>query len=151
MSSSAFAYLFVDGYCLGGVDQRKLVTATSEGYRARELGFAYYTDKLRVSGSVYFHDRGVRPALSERAVCEKKLHGLPVNPHTRSYGHCLVLRSSQLLDALKSLHDVVAVETGRVFVFVYKGVMNVCGRARPFRVRELSIWGCSGVRASTTS
>ena len=106
MSSSAFAYLFVDGNCLGGVDWRKLVTATSEGYRARELGFAYYTDKLRVSGSVYFHDRGVRPALSERDPSVrfvKKLHGLPVNPHTRSYGHCLVLRSSQLLDELKSL------------------------------------------------
>ena len=78
----------------------------------------------------------------------KKLHGLPVNPHTRSYGHCLVLRSSQLLDALKSLHDVVAVETGRVVVFVYKGG-NEClwagAAVSGARIIDLGLLGCPRV------
>ena len=147
---AAFLFIDVDGYCAGGIDQREIVSRVADGYRARELGWAYYAAGSGAAGSLYFRDRAVPPLatpgreqssalvsssprpyprLRDPAILyAQRLHGLPIAPGEEAYGETdsvldseIVLCSSQLLEAFRLLHDAVARATGLPVVFVHKG------------------------------
>jgi len=123
----AFLFIDVDGYCAGGVDQRRVVSPGADGYRARELGWAYYTTDGHASGGVYFRDENVPPLASGRKGYDPcvsythRLHGLPVDPGAHDFAGEVVMCASRLLEAIRAVHDAVAHVTGSEVVFVHKG------------------------------
>jgi hypothetical protein len=123
-AQQAYVFLFVDvdGYCTGGIDQRLIITPRADGYRARELGWAYYTAHEHATGSVYFYD-GAGPGLAADAGVARvrRLHGLPVSPAAGAYGEEPALCSTRLLEAFRIVHDAAAWATGRPVVVVHKG------------------------------
>jgi hypothetical protein len=126
-SAPVFLFVDVDGYCAGGLDQRVVVSPQADGYRARELGWAYYTAQDHATGSIYFRDERVPElrgsSLAGDASFERvhQMHGLPVRPGPRAYSGEAVLCSSRLLEAFRIVHDAAALATGRPVVIVHKG------------------------------
>lgn len=153
LSESAFLFVDVDGYCAGGVDQRTIVSAGADGYRARELGWAYYTAGDHGAGSIYFRDEHGRGALSGAdpgVAYVRRLHGLPVAPGPRAFRGEVTMCASRLLDALRAVHDAVAAATGLPVVIVHKGGNEGvwAGRALPgVAVIDLGLHGCPRVDA----
>jgi hypothetical protein len=120
----AFLFIDVDGYCVGGVDQRKIVSARAEGYRARELGWAFFADSVCHSGSIYFFDMAIGPIRADdKGVQHVRLHvhGLPINPSRETFGGEIVSCSARLLDTIRALYDVFAGATQCPVVIVHKG------------------------------
>jgi hypothetical protein len=118
----------VDGYCNGRVDQRRVVSATADGYRARELGWACLCGTAQgdiiVGGSVYFCDEGVAVPLDEKDPSipfARRLHGLPTRPDRARFPGEKVMCASRLLGAIQDLHRLAAERTGRRVVVVHKG------------------------------
>jgi len=153
LSESAFLFVDVDGYCAGGVDQRTIVSAGADGYRARELGWAFYTATDHAAGSVYFRDEHGRAALSgadPSVAIVRRLHGLPVAPGRGAFRGEVTMCASRLLDALVAVHDAVATATGLPVVLVHKGGNEGvwAGRALPgVAVIDLGLHGCPRVDA----
>ena len=123
----AFLFVDVDGYCASGVDQRVIVSPAADGYRARELGWAYYVADDHASGSIYFRDVHVPPfAVGQRGydagvLHAHRIHGLPIEPGALNFAGEIVMCSSRLLEAIRVVHDAVAHVTGAKIVFVHKG------------------------------
>jgi hypothetical protein len=124
-ASEGFAFLLidVDGYCVGGVDQRTIVSAHREGYRARELGWAFYGETHSGAGSIYFRDSHAPPLQHSDAGIQyvHHLHGLPISPGADTYPGELVTCSSRLLETIRVLHEVVAAASQQPVVIVHKG------------------------------
>lgn len=119
----AFLFVDVDGYCTGGIDQRQIVSPDADGYRAREMGWAFFTEQAHASGSIYFRDAFVAPLASADpgVVFVRRMHGLPTHPTAEDFDDELVLCSSRLLDAFRAIHGAVAAVTGLPVVVVHKG------------------------------
>ena len=133
MSDKVYLLIDVDGYCVSGCNQRSIVTPTAEGYRARELGWAYYHEGGSAAGSIYLADDAELPTfpISDASIVyTQRLHGLPVN---LSYAECIssqaatdhvFARSTDLLSVIRILRDTVAAQTGRKHsdvIIVHKG------------------------------
>jgi hypothetical protein len=117
-----FLFIDVDGYCAGGVDQRTILGPGREGYRARELGWAYYSAAQHEGGSIYFYDEETPLDLRDPSIPYTwGLHALAVRPKESDYAGETVLPSSGLLVALEILHRSVWETAGRPVVFVHKG------------------------------
>jgi hypothetical protein len=124
MMQPSYAYLFldVDGYCTGGIDQRRIVSQAADGYRARELGWASYTADAHAAGSIYFYDASAPPLTTDAGVRHvHRLHGLPIWPEAGAYPGETVLCSTRLLEAFRAIHDAVAAATRLPVVIVHKG------------------------------
>jgi hypothetical protein len=125
MTSAGCAFLFidVDGYCVGGVDQRAIVSAHREGYRARELGWAFYGSRRSGTGSIYFRDLLVSPIQASDPGVQyvRHMHGLPVSPEADAYQGEIVTCSSRLLEAIRVLYEVVSTAVEQPLVIVHKG------------------------------
>ena len=155
MTSTEFVFLFVvvDGYCAGGIDQRTVVSAESDGYRARELGWAYYTGDDHGTGSVYFRDEHGHRALGAAdpgVSYVRGLHGLPVAPGPGDFRGEVTMCASRLLDALRVVHDAVAAATGLPVVIVHKGGNEGVWASRVLpgvAVIDLGLHGCPRVDA----
>lgn len=119
----ALLYFDVDGYCTGGIDQRRVVTQMADGYRARELGWLFRTERDRASGSVYFCDATVAPIARRDSNLwfTQRIHGLPMNPSVADFEDNVVLCSSRLLDAIRAIYLALARDSGREVVVVHKG------------------------------
>ncbi len=122
MDTFAFLLIDVDGYCTGGIDQRRTVSPGADGYRAREMGWVLYTEDVHASGSVYFYDKHV-PGLAEDANVwyAQGMHGLPIRPSAEEFEGEPALCSSQLLPAIRAVHDAVAEMTALPVVIAHKG------------------------------
>lgn len=135
-------FIDVDGYCVGGVDQREIVSAQAEGYRARELGWAFFAHDECSSGSIYFSDlivkpiRGADPGVRH---VQKNLHGLPVSPGRGEFGSEIVTCSSRLLDAIRTLYEVFTHASQRPVVIVHKGGNEGLWAARAIPHKELLV------------
>lgn len=145
----SFVFLDVDGYCAPRVDQRCVVSASLDGFRARELGWSYYSAAGSGAGSVYFWD-GPECALLPRGgstAYAHRLHGLPIYPGAGSYPGQTALRTSQLLDAIRTICVTCASPSpsGPTLVVVHKGgneglwARQALGDAEGFRVITLDL------------
>lgn len=129
MASRVFLFVDVDGYCVGGVDQRRVVSAAAEGFRARELGWASYSDGHHAAGAVYFRDINVVSSMSAAGAdpsvqYARRLHGLPLDPDENTFGADggrIVVCASRLLEVIRGLVLSVSKNTGREVVVVHKG------------------------------
>lgn len=125
MASADCAFLFidVDGYCVGGVDQREIVSARREGYRARELGWAYYGKDASEVGSIYFRDLLVPPIHASDPGIQhvQRMHGLPISPGADTYHGEVATCASRLLGAISVLHEAVSSALQQPVVIVHKG------------------------------
>ena len=125
MTSAGFAFLLidVDGYCAGGVDQRTIVSAHQDGYRARELGWAFYGDARSGAGSIYFRDLHAPPLQHSDPGVQyvKHLHGLPISPGVETYPGEIVACSSRLLEVIRVLYEAIAAVSQQPVVIVHKG------------------------------
>ena len=127
MSSRVFLFIDVDGYCVGGVDQRRVVSAVAEGFRARELGWASYSDGHHAAGAVYFRDISVVSSMAAASAdptvqYARRLHGLPLDPDEKTFaGDHLVVCATRLLEVIRGLVLSISSRMGREVVLVHKG------------------------------
>jgi hypothetical protein len=124
MAPQVYVFVDVDGYCVPGVDQRRLCAPGREGFRARELSWAIYHAAGGARGSVYFCDPPGIPPLNPRApsiAIVRGMHGLPVNPAPADWGvGAAVMTADAVLPVFRALHTV-ACRFGETVVFVHKG------------------------------
>jgi hypothetical protein len=122
--SRALLFIDVDGYCSSGIDQRQVVSAKSEGYRARELGWLYVADDRSESGSVYFRDIFVDPIATIDGGINYvyRMHGLPISPAKRDFAADeAVMCSTQLLEAIRIIYDSLAQVIESPITVLHKG------------------------------
>lgn len=152
---AVFLLIDVDGYGGAGADQRRIVTPDRDGYRPRELGWAYFGPTgEHDAGSVYFYDAaGVAPLRPEDPCIAivRDMHGLPVAPRREDYGALTAFRSDALHEALRALRDAVAAACGGApVVFVHKGGNEgvwITEATPGVAVIELGTLGCPRVDA----
>lgn len=150
---TAFLLIDVDGYGGARADQRCIVAPGRDGYRPRELGWAYFgPGGEHDAGSVFFYDAvGVEPLRPDdpSVAIVRGLHGLPVAPRREDYGALTAFRSDALREVLRTLRDAVAAACGGARVaFVHKGGNEgvwVAEAAPGAPVIELGTLGCPRV------
>lgn len=149
LSQLAFVFIDVDGYCAGGVDQRNIISATADGYRARELGWAYFTEDDHGEGSIYFFDDNLYGRLESNDIYfARRLHGLPAEPARDTFQGEASMCASRLLEAFKIVHDAVVMFTGCRVVIVHKGGNEGvwASQALPgIQIIDLGLYGCPRV------
>lgn len=147
---TSILFIDVDGYCSGGIDQSKIISKTSDGYRARELGWIIIAGGLLTKGSIYFYDEDSQEIDKSHTWYAEKIHGLSVVPVKESFNdNEIACPSHGLLKIISILSQTACQKTGTCDqIIVHKGGNEGkwASLAAPYAyVIDMNILGCPRV------